>query len=86
MALLKVSWRESPRPEKGVAICTRPILPAVFPAVIKTRNSEGFCEDNLPLQMAERNSQGGARTTMLTILIHAPPASDRQFLLAYQNQ
>ena len=26
----------------------------------KIRNSEGFCEDNLPQQMSEQNSQGGA--------------------------
>ena len=24
----------------------------------KTRNSKGFCEDNLPAQMSEQNSQG----------------------------
>ena len=26
----------------------------------KIRNSKGFCEDNLPQQMSEQNSQGGA--------------------------
>lgn len=28
----------------------------------KTRNSKGFCEDNLPLQMSEQNSQGRGAT------------------------
>ena len=33
----------------------------------KTRNSKGFCEDNLPLQMAEQNSPGGAGLAVITI-------------------
>ena len=86
MALLKVSWRESPRPEKGVAICTRPILPAVFPAVIKTRNPEGFCEDNLPLQMSEQNRQGRGVTDTASSSDTRPSRAGIQFLLAYQNQ
>ena len=60
MVVRKVSWRKVPRPGKDDVIRTRLIFPAVFPAVIKTRNSEGFYEDNLLLQMSEQNSQGGA--------------------------
>lgn len=33
MMVRKVSWRKVPRPEKGVAICTRLILPDAIPAV-----------------------------------------------------
>ena len=47
MVVPKVSWSKVPKPEKGDVICTRLILPAVFPAVKKTRNSKGFCSDNL---------------------------------------
>ena len=81
-----MSWRKPPRLGKGDIICTRLILPAVFPAVKKTRNSEGFCEDNLPLQMSEQNSQGRGRPTMLTVPIHAPPGqSDNPYLLTKIN-
>ena len=86
MMVSKEPWRKPPIPKQVAVICTRLILPAVFPAVIKTRNSKGFCEDNLLLQMSEQNSQGGAQPTLLTIPAYAPPASGRQFLLAYQNQ
>lgn len=48
-----------------------------IPGSHKTRNSKGFCEDNLLLQMAEQNSQGGERPTMLTIPAYAPPTSGR---------
>jgi hypothetical protein len=33
-------------------------FPSRIPRSQKPRNSKGFCEDNLPLQMAEQNSQG----------------------------
>ena len=47
----------------------------------KIRISEGFCEDNLLLQMSERNSHGKGRSTMLTIPIHAPPGqADNSYL------
>ena len=86
MMILKVPQRKSLRLEKGDVICTRLILPAVFPAAIKTRNSEGFCEDNLLLQMSEQNSQGGARPTMLTIPIHISPVqADNSYLLTKIN-
>ena len=86
MTVSKWSWGKSHRPENGDVICTRLILPAVFPAAIKTRNSEGFCEDNLLLQMSEQNSQGGARPTMLTIPIHISPVqADNSYLLTKIN-
>ena len=52
----------------------------------KIRISEGFCEDNLLLQMSERNSHGKGRSTMLTIPIHAPPGqADNSYLLTKFN-
>ena len=37
-------------------------FPSRIPRSQKTRNSKGFCEDNLLLQMAEQNSQGRGGT------------------------
>ena len=48
-------------------------FPSRIPRSQKTRNSKGFCEDNLPLQMAEQNSQGGAGPDILSIPTCAPP-------------
>ena len=86
MTISKVPWRKSPRPEKGDVICTRLILQAVFPAVIETRNSEGFCEDNLLLQRPEQNSHGRGGTDTASSSDTRPSRAGRQFLLAYQNQ
>jgi len=52
----------------------------------KIRNSEGFCEDNLLLQMAEQNSQGRGVTDTASSSDTCPSRAGRQFLLAYQNQ
>ena len=48
-------------------------FPSRIPRSQKTRNSKGFCEDNLLLQMAEQNSQGGAEPAILSIPTCAPP-------------
>ena len=48
-------------------------FPSRIPRSQKTRNSKGFCEDNLLLQMAEQNSQGGAESIMLSTPTCAPP-------------
>ena len=48
-------------------------FPSRTPHSQKIRESKGFCEDNLPLQMAEQNSQGGAEPIMLSIPTCAPP-------------
>ena len=61
-------------------------FPSRIPSSQEPRNSKGFCEDNLPPQMAEQNSQrrGGAET--------APSSNPRpsravmRFLFAYQIQ
>ena len=58
------SWRKPPKPEKVAVICTKLICSAAIPAAIKTRNSEGFCEDNLLVQMSEQNSQGRGMTDL----------------------
>lgn len=52
----------------------------------KTRNSKGFCEDNLPLQMSEQNSQGRGMTDLASSSDTCPSRAGRQFLAAYQNQ
>jgi hypothetical protein len=48
-------------------------FPSRIPRSQKPRNSKGFCEDNLLLQMAEQNSQGGAEPAILSIPTCAPP-------------
>ena len=48
-------------------------FPSIIPRSQKTQISEGFCEDNLPLQMAEQNSQGEAGPAILSIPTCAPP-------------
>ena len=57
-----------------------------IPGSQKTRNSKGFCEDNLPLQMSEQNSQGRGTTGLASNSDTRPSRAGRQFLLAYQNQ
>ena len=58
----KCVTEKRPQTGNGDVIRTRLIFQAVFPAVKKTRNSKGFCEDNLPLQMAEQNLSGRGGT------------------------
>ena len=48
-------------------------FPSRIPRSQKTRESKEFCEDNLPLQMAEQNSQGGAEPIMLSTPTCVPP-------------
>ena len=86
MVLQKASWRKIPRPGKGDAICTRLILPAVFPAVKKygfQRGSERticLCKD------LSRTVKGGARPVLLPVPIHAPPVqADNSYLLTKIN-
>ena len=86
MTISKVPWRKPPIPKQVAVICTGLILQAVFPAVIETRNSEGFCEDNLLLQMSEQNSQGRGKTDPASSSDTCPSRAGRQFLLAYQNR
>ena len=57
-----------------------------IPGSQKTRNSEGFCEDNLPQQMSEQNSQGRGVTGVAYNSNTRPSQAGRQFLLAYQIQ
>ena len=57
-----------------------------IPGSQKTRNSNGFCEDNLPLQMSEQNSRGRGMTNATYNSDTRPSRAGRQFLLAYQNQ
>jgi len=80
MTISKVPWRKPPIPKQVAVICTRLILQAVFPAVIETRNSEGFCEDNLLLQMSEQNSQGRGKTDP-AYNSHIHPSRIRQTIL-----
>lgn len=44
-----------------------------IPSSHKTQISKRFCEDNLPLQMAEQNRQGGAESIMLSTPTCSPP-------------
>lgn len=80
------SWRKGQDAEKSDVICTRLILQAVFPAVKKSCNSKGFCEDNLPLQMSEQNRQGRDVSGLASNSDTRPSRAGRQFLLVYQNQ
>ena len=52
----------------------------------KIRISMGFCEDNLPLQMSEQNSQGRGGTDTVSSSDTRPSRAVRRFLAAYQNQ
>ena len=52
----------------------------------KIRNSEGFCEDNLLLQMAEQNLSGRGETDIASSSDTRPSQAGIQFLLAYQKQ
>ena len=47
--------------------------------------SEGFCEDNLLLQMAEQNSQGRGITNLAYNSGICPSRAGKRFLIAYQN-
>lgn len=61
-----------------------------FPSCIlssqKPRNSKGFCEDNLLLQMSEQNSQGRGMTDLACKSDICPSRAGRRFLFVYQNQ
>ena len=61
------------QPEKRCLYPHQTDFPSRIPRSQKTRNSKGFCEDNLLLQMAEQNSQGGAEPAILSIPTRAPP-------------
>ena len=61
------------QPEKRCLYPHQTDFPSRIPRSQKTRNSKGFCEDNLLLQMAEQNSQGGAESIMLSTPTCAPP-------------
>ena len=57
-----------------------------IPGSQRTRNSKGFCEDNLPLQMSEQNSQRRGVIDTASSSDTCPSRAGRQFLFAYQNQ
>lgn len=47
---------------------------------------QGFCEDNLLLQMSEQNSHGRGKPDTSSSSDTRPSRAGRQFLFAYQNQ
>ena len=73
MVVPKVSWSKVPKPEKGDVICTRLILPAVFPAVKKHTIRRGSVRTICLCKWPSRTVKGGERPALLPIPIHAPP-------------
>ena len=61
-------------------------FPSRIPRSQKPRNSKGFCEDNLPPQMAEQNSQGRGMGDTATSSNPRPSRAVMRFLFAYQIQ
>ena len=61
-------------------------FPSRIPRSQKLRNSKGFCEDNLPPQMAEQNSQGRGMSDTASSSNPRPSRAVMRFLLTYQFQ
>lgn len=86
MTVPRWSWRKSLGQEKGDIICTRLILPAVFPAVKKHAIQRGSERTICYCKCPNRTAKGGARPTLLPVPIHAPPVqADNSYLLTKIN-
>ena len=86
MMVSKWPWRKPPRPEKGAVICTRLILPAVFPAVKKYGFQRGSVRTICSCKDLSRTAKGGARSVLIPVPIHAPPVqADESLLLTKFN-
>ena len=86
MTVSKWPWRKSPRPGKDDVICTRLILPDVVPAVKKYGFQRGSERTICTCKCPGRTGMGGVGSTLLTILIYAPPVqADNSCLLTKFN-
>ena len=86
MTVPRWSWRKSLGQEKGDIICTRLILPAVFPAVKKHEIQRGSVRTICLSKCPSRTVKGGAWPELLTIPIHDPPRqADNSYLLTKFN-
>ena len=61
-------------------------FPSRIPRSQKPHNSKGFCEDNLPQQMAEQNSQGRGMGDTASSSNPRPSRAVIRFLFAYNYQ
>ena len=73
MMISKVPWRKPPIPKQVAVICTRLILPAVFPAVKEYGFQRGSERTICSCKCPSRTVKGGARPVLLPVPIHAPP-------------
>ena len=86
MMFSKVSWRKTTRPKYADVICTRLILQAVFPTVKKRGFQRGSERTICLCKDLSRTGMGGARPTLLPVLIYAPPGqADNFYLLSKIN-
>ena len=82
----KWSWRSLPIPKQVAVICTRLILPDVVPAVNKHAIQRGSVRTICLCKCPSRTGMGGVGSTLLTILIYAPPRqADDSWLLTKIN-
>ena len=73
MSIPKFSWRKPPKPKKGAVIRTRPIFPAVFPAVKNHAIQRGSVRTICPRKWPNRTAKGGAWAILLPVPTHTPP-------------
>ena len=86
MTISKVPWRKPPIPKQVAVICTRLILPAVFPAVKKYGFQRGSERTICLCKCPSRTVKGGAWPTLLPVPIHVPPVqADNSYLLTKNN-